>query len=261
MFKINEWGIKKRTRLGCIVLACILFFSSIISIFEFSRVNSYVKDLVSDNVQSITASHTLMQEADSYNLRLLYGINSDDIGASFINDAGILDSFTEVMESLATAEERISADSVRFAYAAYMQVVNEAPRVWLNEPTIRREWYYSRLQPVYVKLNYYIQQLTFASQGSLVSNSQTLQEGYYRGMMPALISVIFGMLIVLLFDYYINYYLINPILKISRSVKNYRKYGKPYDVRLEQDDELSQLNGDVKDVIDLNQSYKKQLGL
>ena len=35
-FKFKQMGIKRKVLLGCIILAAILFFSSLISIFEFT---------------------------------------------------------------------------------------------------------------------------------------------------------------------------------------------------------------------------------
>ena len=52
-FKFKKLGIKRKVLVGCIVLAVILFFSSVISVFEFSRMNRYVSGVIADNIRSI----------------------------------------------------------------------------------------------------------------------------------------------------------------------------------------------------------------
>ena len=162
-------------------------------------------------------------------------------------------------ESFVTEQDKANADSVMYAFAAYMYVVREASDIWLiSEDDIRKEWYFNRLQPVYGKLKAYIEKLTNDSQDALIRNSQSLQDNFYRSLMPGLISALLGFMMVLLFNYYLNHYLINPLLKISRGIKGYLRLNKNYDVRIESNDEIAELNDRVKDIIDINKSAKKR---
>ncbi|MDD2594665.1 MAG: MCP four helix bundle domain-containing protein [Bacteroidales bacterium] len=264
IFKLNgisQLGIKRKVFLGFIVIGIVLFFSSLISIFEFSRMNNYVSELITDNIKSINTARELLTVTENYNLKLMYGVGGeeghDDI--SVIRDDKFVSYFSDLKETFLTPAERSAADSVIYAYTAYMQTVAEAENIWLNGYDVRKEWFFGRLQPTYSKLKSYIQKLTIESQEALVQNSQTLQDSFYRSIMPGVVSVILGLILVLLFNYFLNYYLINPILKITKGIKGYRQFNKSYEVKLENDDELEELNNYVKDIVDLNQSYKKRL--
>ena len=92
----------------------------------------------------------------------------------------------------------------------------------------------------------------------MILNSQSLQDNFYRSLMPGLISALLGFLMVLLFNYYLNYYLINPLLRISHGIKGYLSFNKNYDVKVEGKDELAELNDRVKDIVDINKSAKKR---
>lgn len=258
MSKFKQIGIKAKVMLGCIVLAMVLFVSGIISIFEYNKMSDYTSNLLTGNIISINAARDLLEDAEAYNLRLMSGINTEMEDMDFSRDDFVI-TFAEMKGNFITAAEKAMADSVMYAYAAYMQVTNEAPQVWLNDENVRRDWFFNRLEPIYVQLRSYIQDLTFISQDVLLGNSQTLQENYYRGIMPALISVIVGLVTVVLFYYYLCHYMINPLLKISKGIKNYRQYNKVYDVKLDSVDELQQLNENVDDILDLNLAYKRQL--
>lgn len=261
MKKIYQWGIKKKVLVGCIVLALVLFFSSLISLFEFSRMNNYVSDLITDNIKSINTARELLTVTEDYNQRLMYGAGgSEEQGdISIIKDNTFMSSFNDLRKTFITPQERACADSVIYAYTAYMQIVREAEQIWLSEVDMRKDWYFNRLQPVYWKLRDYIRQLTTVSQNALIDNSQSLQDSFYRSIMPGFVSVLMGMILVLLFNYFMNYYLINPLLKVTQGIKAYRQFDKGYDVVVDSDDELNELNNSVKDIIDLNQSYKRRL--
>ena len=49
----KEIGIKRKVFYGCVVLGVVLFFSGVISIFEYSTMNDYVSELIGDNIKSI----------------------------------------------------------------------------------------------------------------------------------------------------------------------------------------------------------------
>ena len=70
---------------------------------------------------------------------------------------------------------------------------------------------------------------------------------------------IISMIMVLLFNYYLNYYLINPLLKVTAGIKGWRYHGLSYSVKLDSDDELEELNGAVGDIVEQNQSFKREL--
>ena len=181
----------------------------------------------------------------------------EDLGN--VSDTELIAAFSDIRSSFKTDAENAAADSVVFAYAAYMQVSREAGNVWLSDPTERRDWFFNRLQPVYSQLCDYIQKLTFTCQDTLIANSQSMQESFQRSIMPPLVSLLLGLMLVLLFNYYLNYYLINPLLKVTKGIQGYRRYNKPYNVTLDTLDEISELNETVKDIIDVNESYKAQL--
>ena len=263
MLRFKKLGIKRKVLLGCIVLAIILFFSSLISIFEFTKMNRYVSGVIADNIRSINAARELLSVSEQYNISLMNGLVLDNEarpeGISISREEELVSSFENLSRSFVTTEERAAADSVLYAYAAYMQVVSEADKMWENDYTERQHWFFNRLQPVYLKFRGYMMQLTTICQDALIESSQDIRVGTYRSLMPGLVSVLLGMVMVLLFNYFLNYYLINPLLKVTNGIKGYRYHGRDYGVKLDNDDELEELNEAVGDIVEQNQVYKREL--
>ena len=92
---------------------------------------------------------------------------------------------------------------------------------------------------------------------NLSGSTKELQERYYRSIMPGVIAVGAGILLVLLFNYFVSVYFIKPLLSVSKGIKSYKEFNKGYNVRVDGDDDMQQLNGEVKWIIDENRNLKK----
>lgn len=66
-------------------------------------------------------------------------------------------------------------------------------------------------------------------------------------------------MLVLLFNYFINFYLISPVIMMTKGISSYREFRKNYNVTVENDDELQDLNSSIKDIVDENRKLRKML--
>lgn len=253
-------GIRKKISLGFVVIGTILLLSSLIAIYELISMRRSVSNLITDNIASINTSRLLLEVTDEYNFGLLRGMGKDSSATipDLVHDVRFSNYLTQVKGKFTTEQEREVADSVLYAYTAYIHIMNDAPYVWRGDYQERRNWYFNKLYPVYMKLRNYIQMLTEVSQEALAENSQNLSDSFYRSIMPGVVAVGIGIVLVFLFNYFINYYFIKPILSISKGISSYLQYKKSYHVVVDNDDELSDLNTNVKELIDANKTFAKQ---
>ena len=61
-----------------------------------------------------------------------------------------------------------------------------------------------------------------------------------------------------LFNYFINFYFVNPLLKISEGISNYITRKKSYTVVIDNDDELKEMNENVRELIETNKKLSKK---
>ena len=266
-------SVRRKVRAGFAVIAFILFFSSIVSLYEFTRMNRVLTQQIGDNVNSVNLGRDLIMLTEDYNLGVLNAISEYEGGEAALaadqihpaQNARFVEEFSQTMEDMrrsftsrATYNERNLADSVLLAYTAYMQVLGEGREIVQEDPATRQEWYFERLQPYYIKLRNYIQSLTNASQDALIDNSKKVDATFYRSITPAIASVVVGLLLVLLFNYFINFYILTPLIKIGNGIQGYRSYRKDYNVEVDNNgDEIDQLNSNVRDLIEDHKSAQK----
>ena len=267
-------SVRRKVRAGFAVIAFILFFSSIVSLYEFTRMNRVLTQQIGDNVNSVNLGRDLIMLTEDYNLGVLNAISEYEGGEAALaadqihpaQNARFVEEFSQTMEDMrrsftsrATYNERNLADSVLLAYTAYMQVLGEGREIVQEDPATRQEWYFERLQPYYIKLRNYIQSLTNASQDALIDNSKKVDATFYRSITPAIASVVVGLLLVLLFNYFINFYILTPLIKIGNGIQGYRSYRKDYNVEVDNNgDEIDQLNSNVRDLIEDHKSAQKK---
>lgn len=251
-------GIRKKISLGFVVIGSILFLSSIIAVFEFNRMRNSVTDLMKANINSINTSRKLMELTDEYNFILLSRVITDSalIADEIIYD-NRFDNYISSIKNNFTSDIEISvADSLTATYEHYLAVIGETREVMTMTAEARKEWYDTKLKPVYNNLRKYKKELGALTQQALADNTNELQEGYYRSIMPGIIAVSAGIILVLLFNYFINLYFISPLLLISKGIKNYREFRKSYNVQFDNDDEIQEINSDVKSIIEENKKLK-----
>lgn len=258
--KKSRRTIRRKVLTGFTILGTILFFSSVISVFEFVRINRATSGVINDNILSINAERSLMESSELYNMELLAQLEEETPPEDFRSTVN--ESFIATLEGLprnfTTEQENNYADSVRYAYAAYMQVVMEAPEIWEQGPAVRQEWYFGRVQRYYSYLRDYINTLNSMSNAALQDNSEMMRGTFFRSMMPSVAALLVGLIVIILFNAFINFYVIKPISKMGKGVKEFVRFGKDYTLTFFNDDEISDLNDAVTDLINDNKTLKSK---
>lgn len=256
-------GLRSKVFLGSIIIMAMLLLSVLISFLEFGRMSRVLSHLISDNILSVDLSRNLLNQYDRYNSELFQMLNAENMTESpmLILSEDFNDDFDRLYTVLSTEKEKAMADSVRYAYSAYKQVVLETDDLWLASKEVRTNWYFSKLQTVFDKYRNYLQKLSDSSQQALTDNYDNLQDSYYRSTMPGIVAMGAGVVLVILFCYFLNIYIIVPILKISKGVTDYRDVNKTYDVTFDNGgDQINELNTNIKELIYENKSLKKNNG-
>ncbi len=251
-------SVKLTFALGAI--AVILLLSSIISIMEYRRMSDYVSNLIASNINCINIAQKLANESDSYNLQLLAIIGENDPEMiPEIDHNAFLEEYDSLKLTLDSREAVARADSVIYAYSAYMLTSMEFEKVIMNDFIDNRDWYFKRLQPKYQRLKSDIEKLNDVIYLQLKENSQTFQDGFYRSIIPGVVSVGAGLLLVLLLLVFILIYYIRPLKKMLAGITEYQTAGRRYNYEFEGDDELVRLNSGLGDLIEENTELKKRV--
>ena len=259
-FKTIKLSIKSKLILSLLSIAAILLVSSTISVLEYRSMSNYVSELIADDISSINVANRLSDMTNLYNLQILEAIGEE--GADKLPDFDE-DYFTSHCDSLrmSSSTNKIypMADSVMYSYAAFMLTSRELEHVEAFSFLDTRDWYFNRLQPRFNRLTSDIDKLTDGIYKDLEKNSATFERGFYRSIIPGAVAVAVGLLLVLLLMFFLMAYYVNPIYKMLSGLKNYRSFGSKYSYTFEGDDQLSELNDGVTEVVGENIQLRKRI--
>ena len=252
---------KKKLSLGLGSIAAILLLSSVISVLEYGRMSNYVSDLIAADINSINKAQQLSAACETYNLRILATIGEEDtlyVLPSF-DSAAFMTEYNALRSSFSTEATIAAADSVISSYAAYMKTSLELEKVIKSDFIDSRQWFFERLQPDFQNFRTATEMLTNIIYKDLKDNSETFQDGFYRSILPGIVSVCVGLLLVVLLLFFIISYYVNPIYRIDSGVWSYLKFGKRYTCTVDGDDELVSINDGISEIVEENMELKKRL--
>lgn len=251
---------KKKLFLSLGSIAAILLLSSVISILEYRRMSDYVSDQIASNIRSINVLQKLAALTDSYNLKMLTVIGEEEMKyVPDFNQDYFLEQYDTLRMSFTNTEALPAADSVLYSYSAYMMTSLELLDVMESDFIDSREWYFSRLQPRFQKFKDDMEVLSNLIYEELKMNSEDFHTGFYRSIIPGVVSVGAGLMLVFLLMYYIMSYYVRPIYKMSDGIDDYRTSSRRYVNTIDSEDQLSNINDGIVELIDENIQLKKRI--
>ena len=150
-------------------------------------------------------------------------------------------------------------DSVTHSFNNFMTTSLRFDEVFLADNVDTGEWFFGTLQPSFNEFREDMAVLNDMIHEELMRNSADFDAGFYRSIIPGVVSVGAGLLLVFLLLYFIMANYVRPIYRISDGVDNYRKSGRRHGYVFDGDDQLANINDGVTELIDENIELKKRV--
>jgi hypothetical protein len=238
-------------------VAAILVLSGAISIMEYRRMSDYVSELIASNIKSINLSQRLADMTQEYDQQMLEVVLLNDISRMPEFDLQLFQAQADSLKSSVTKMTSLPiVDTVATSFDTFMKTSLKFDEVFLADNVNTGEWFFGSLQPTYNKFRRDIDTLNDAIHEELKANSEDFDAGFYRSIIPGVVSVGAGLLLVVLLMYFIMVYYVNPIYRMSNGIDNYRAVGKKYGFVFDGDDQLANINNGITEIIEENVELK-----
>lgn len=263
-FKRNKREIKPSMRRKLVLslgaLAAILLLSSVISILEYRRMSAYVSELIAANIKSIALSQKLADITEEYNHQMLAVVVQNDISLMPEFNIGHFNDQSDSLKNSITSKHALPmVDTVSTSFNAFMKTSLKFDEVFLADSVNTGAWFFGTLQPTYNKFRQDMAVLNDMIHEDLRTNSEDFDAGFYRSIIPGVVSVGAGLLLILLLFYFIMVYYVNPIYKISSGIDNYRLSNRKHNYTFDGDDQLADINNGVTELIEENIDLKRRI--
>jgi methyl-accepting chemotaxis protein len=251
-------GIRKKIFLGFIIIGLILFTSGMISLVQLIRLEKNISDMNVNNIRSIEALEKILDEAKEQTWKMLDIMhdNSQVENAVIVfNDTLYTDGLDFISQNITMPEEKRMFDILSANYQLFKHQTILLDSLLLSGNTEEHdEWFKVEYRSAYEMFTKAANDLEIFNRTAVLQKSTELEANFYRLVIPLIVALAIGLFLVMLFNYFINFYIINPILKIITGVKKYSENKQPYNVKIDTRDEINELNREIKLLI----SHTKQ---
>jgi HAMP domain-containing protein len=252
-------GIKKKIFLGFVIIGLILFTSGIISFFQLIGIEKTVADMNMSNIRCIETSGKMLDEAKKQTWKILDIMHKHSQGddARILPDSDLYAGAIELIsQNIVFPDKTEMLDSLRAQYERFKSqtILLDSLFCSSSDTDERNEWFNSLYRPAYEAFTKATNNLGIFNQNTMSKKSYELEANFYRMVVPLIVAVAVGLLLIFLFNYFINFYFISPVLKISKGIKEYSETKQPYNVKIDTQDEIYDLNKEIKSLI----SHTKQ---
>ena len=226
-----------------------------------------ISGILSDNVRSINAANRMEQILYKESSKIFDIVKADDPGnfQNFFTDSLSinLDSFENQLalaaNNITHEKEKELVAQLGTAYERYKITLKDISDLdYIPAQEDRVTWYFEEYHISFSNLIGVINEILTINQNILSENASNIEQNYYRMIMPSVISVLAGFLLTFFFNYIVNVYFISPILSIKRGVTSFLKARIPYTAKVDTKDEISELNSEVGELIELLRRKEKE---
>jgi methyl-accepting chemotaxis protein len=235
--------------LGFLILATMLACAGVVSIYELLSIGSSVDRLLSENYQSIIAAKTMMEaleREDSGVLLLLSGKWQKGRETIESGDSAFQQSFETAKNNITIPGENEYVDRIASKYQIYKTLWMEPMAGTERENNL--DWYFEEIHEAFQAAKKSVEELMMLNDETMYQTASGLHNRANRAIMPGIVAILSSLVFVIIFNYFINYYVVKPINMLVHAARDNAKTGAPLNVDIETKDELHDLASAIKDL-------------
>lgn len=249
-------GIRQKIILGFFSLGMLLFFSGMMSYLELSKLSTSTQSVLDTSFKNLELSKTMLDAVQDQNTALMQMMVSGNLESDSMLFVGRQKFDKAIREAQVSIRDLKDLDSIYAASLRYNEVVN----LHFGEEPSRDNlsWFVEIYKTSYYKLTSSIKDFMISSQSTMGIKAKQLENNAYRAIMPGIIALAIGIIIIVIFFYFMDIYYIRPVLKITTGLRNYLQSHIPFKINIEGRDEVSKLKEHIETLIDQLKSKKSE---
>jgi methyl-accepting chemotaxis protein len=239
-------GLRFKILSGFLTLSMMLLIAGIWSVYELRSVGASAQKMLDENYKSINAAKMMLEaleREDSAILLLILGKREEGRNIIASGDSLFQQGFQIANTNLTIPGEKAYLDSIETRYSRY-NTLWELPIVGTkNEGDLN--WYFQQIQSVFLDVKGAVNDLMDLNAHVMFRTASELRNKANSTIMPGIVTIISALVFTIIFNYFVNYYMVNPIVKITDSLKKFNDNNLPFDVHIETRDEFSDLVSEI----------------
>jgi hypothetical protein len=235
-------GIRAKVLSGFLMLACMLFLAGGWSIYELTKIGTSVQRLLDDNYRSINAARIMieaLEREDSAVLLLQSGNWKEGRDIITSADLSFQEGFRIANMNITIPGEKGYLDNIEAAYKDYKNLWIKPIVGTSGEKNL--DWYFKEAHPKFLQVKSDVEELMTLNDGVMYQMGSGLKNRANRAVMPGVVAILSALVFSFVFSYFVNYYLVGPIIRITTNIQKFLDHGESFNVEIETGDEMKSL--------------------
>jgi methyl-accepting chemotaxis protein len=236
---------------GFLILVAMLAVAGTISVYEFNKISSSMQGLIDENYAVISACEEMLEaleREDSGVLLVLLGYGREEETGISQADSVFRAALEKARASIKAEAENLQLSRLGREYSIFRQLVDTA--VHFSQDPQKLNWYFTEPYRQFSLMKSEVKSLMQAHRESMYRTAGDLQDKARRAVMPGIVAIVSALVFSLMFNYYINHFMVKPIGNIIASIEKFRKTREATRVTVETRDELRDLADSVENLFD-----------
>lgn len=239
-------GLRLKILSGFLILVIMLLIAGVWSIYELQKMGTSVQNILDDNYASINACKIMiesLERQDSGILLLMFG-NWEE-GRTVVDDADstFREAFEFAYNNLTVENEEAYLDTINAHYDIYREIWERPIVGTAKEGNL--SWYFEKIHPSFLDTKSSVEKLLTLNDRIMYRTASELRNRANRAIMPGIIAVAAALVFTLIFNLFLNYYVVSPLVRITEGARSYLDKKVPFHVETETHDEISELSRTV----------------
>jgi HAMP domain-containing protein len=227
---------------GFLLLGVMLLAAGAWSVHEVRTIGTTVQRSFDKDHSSVQAATMMLEALEKENSgTLLLSLGEWEQGKALVvsGDSLFEEGYRTAKGREMAPEEIENLELIRSDYDAY-RAMWEAPVVGtVKEGDLR--WYVQEFHGASLKTKSSVRELLDYNNDAMYRAASELRDRSNRAIMPGTIGIAAALVFAALFAFFMNYYIVGPIIKINTGVRTHMERRTPFHVEIEGNDEITEL--------------------
>lgn len=239
--------IRKKISAGFIAVSFVLFCAVVLNMFELKRMSFKAEEFINLSNQSTECATRMLDALQKQNIAVLNMLMVGDSIPSSEFTTGSMELRSVILETRNISPNNAALDSIETSLFKYHETIDH--HVFSNTDTEEQSWFMNTYIKDYYSLDSAIKTYMTSSKSSVSRRISELEDNVYKTITPSVLTLLIAVIILLMFFFFIDTYYTKPVRRISTALDNTLKTRAPYQVKIEDQNEISQLNDNITELV------------
>ncbi len=238
--------LKLKITAGFLIIAAMLFIAGAWSIFQVKFAGKNLRKMFGENLSMIYETNKLNRALEiEQKAFMLFLLDKKEESVALFNKADSIFGSTlkKIETNISNSQEKRIIEQIKKEYAS---AKNLTDKLLSDKQIYSKEVYFSKLKTVLEKADKVVDEFHKYYETRLSELTMKIDAEENRSIMPGLVAMSAAIVFALLFSFFVNHYVVTPIVTITKKVNDFTENGIPYDYQTESKDEIHELSESVR---------------